>query len=663
MDLTADTPETIAWQQERVALADAALAELPAREGFVRSVAAHLADTHRHPLVRRGGRWFQRASVRDSDDQPVVVVRDAPTGAPRVLVDPNALSAERGTMVTLVDVSASPDGRMLAYAAAEAGTEQASLTVVDVETGTATPIDVPGNALGIVWLPDSTGFWFTTAEVREGALAFLLRQHLLDAPAPEPIAVPAGVISPAIVVSPDGRHTALRAGNTAQRFDWLIADGELVPFLRDVPGGCTGVLHGDALLAVVDDGAPRGRLVRIPIATAADASTWVELVAESDDVLRTVAVVGDVIVLGFLRDAAAQLRLLDLDGGPLGDIDIEPGSIGEHPVGASHPALAMFVFSDDEISFVHSTFRSSWATYRYVVSERRLEVVEPAHVAVDDLTVTTISATSSDGAEVLAHVVHRADLDRSQPQPTLLWGYGGFHVGYLPSLDAANTAWVRAGGIFVLSHLRGGGELGADWWLGGRREVKQRTFDDLYAVAERLVAEGWTTPERLAVKGESNGGLLTAAALVQRPELWAAVVSDVPVTDLLEYHRDPITYAIGREEYGDPLDPVEREWLRAVSPVHHVVDADYSPLLMTGGANDPRCPVWHIRVFVDAVERAQQGTARPLMRVYDGQGHGAAGVSDESARHADWLAFVAHHTGLHDEPSAVGAHAEAGHHG
>jgi prolyl oligopeptidase len=189
-------------------------------------------------------------------------------------------------------------------------------------------------------------------------------------------------------------------------------------------------------------------------------------------------------------------------------------------------------------------------------------------------------------------------------------------------------------------------EFGSEWWSQGTRETKQRTFDDLYAIAEQLIRDGWTTTDQLVVKGESNGGLLTGAAVAQRPDLWAAVVSDVPVLDLLGFHRDPLTYAIGRLEYGDPLDPAEAEWLRALSPVHNVGPADYPATLVTGGANDPRCPVWHIRVFVDELERAHTGESPILMKVYADQGHGPSGLAAASGKLADWLAFAAFHTGL-----------------
>jgi prolyl oligopeptidase len=306
----------------------------------------------------------------------------------------------------------------------------------------------------------------------------------------------------------------------------------------------------------------------------------------------------------------------------------------------------MFKTGDDEISFVFSTFDLSPTVYRYVISEKRLEVVGAQPVEIEGLVVSTIAAVSADGVEVPAHVVHRADLDVSVPQPTLVYGYGGFNLAYLPSHLGEYAAWVEAGGIYVLAHLRGGSELGTEWWLGGRREHKQNTFNDLYAVAEHLIATGRTTSAQLAVKGESNGGLLTGAAIAQRPDLWAAVVSDVPIYDLLGMVRDPLTFAIGQVEYGDPANPVEAEWLRAISPVENVQPASYPAILVTAGENDPRCPTWHARKFVDLVQRAQIGDAPVLLRVYGGQGHGAAGLGAIAGKDADWLAFAANATGL-----------------
>jgi prolyl oligopeptidase len=647
IDLSLDSPESNDWQDDQNARAVTYLAGLPGRDGLTEKVARHLVDLRMSPATRRGSRWFQTTTVDPSAEHPVEVVRDAPDGEPRVLVDPNELSAKRGEPVSLAWAEPSPDGSLLAFAVSAAGTEIYEMSVIDVETGALLPETLPWSAMGVSWLADSTGFWLSSREIADGVMRMPVYRHILgEAPGAE-VPTPDGLMFPSPVVSDDGQHVVLVEGNTEPRMDWILRDGEFQPFLKEIPGGIAGRFLGDDLIAIVDDGAPRGRLVRIPVATAADVSTWTEIVGESDEVLRYVDVVGETIVLGSLRDAATRIRLIDGDGTTIDEVPLPgTGTACIIAVGAAHPLIPMFTTGDDEISFVFSTFELSPAVYRYGITDRRLEVVGAQPNRLAGLVVSTINATSADGVSVPAHVVHRADLDLSVPHPTLVYGYGGFNVAYLPSYLSEYATWVEAGGIYVLAHLRGGSELGADWWQGGRREHKQNTFNDLYAVAEQIVANGWTTPRQLAVKGESNGGLLTGAAIAQRPDLWAAVVSDVPIYDLLGMVRDPITFAIGHVEYGNPTDPVEAEWLRAINPVDNVKPADYPAILVTAGENDPRCPTWHARKFVDLVQRSHTGDAPILLRIYGGQGHGAAGLGATADKDADWLAFAAHATGL-----------------
>ena len=647
MHLEDDNPDSLAWQDERSARAAAHLAALPGRDALAASIAAKLSDTRLTPVVGCGGRWFQKAVLDPGADEPVVVVRDSPAGEPRVLLDPNKISADRGKPVSAMLFVPSPDGRFLAATISEAGAELNELVLIDVETGERLPDAIPQNVSNLTWLADSSGLILGSREVVDGVQEWPLYRHILATPLGEPLTSPRGVGDVRPIVSSDGAHVLVATGNTEPRLDWMIEGNALVPFLPDVEGGISGVVHDGDLYALLTGGTPRGRLVRIPVATRTDRSTWVELVPESEDVLRYLDVVNGVIVLGYLRDAVSGLRLLSLDGGLIEDIDVPgEGVISAWPYGASHPALPMFVSGDDEISFVRSTFTTAWAVYRYVVSERRLELVTAPAVTLSGVVVRTVTPTASDGAALPTQVVHRDDLDTSVAHPTLIYGYGGFNMSQILSFSAEFASWVEAGGVFVFAHLRGGSEFGSDWWLQGRRDVKQQTFDDLYAIAEHLIETGLTTREQLAVKGESNGGLLTAAAAVQRPDLWAGIACDVPLTDLLGFARDPLTYYIGRDEYGDPNVPEEAEWLRRLSPVHNVQLATYPALLVTAGANDPRCPTWHARVFVNAVEQAQQGDAPILLRVYADQGHSASGVHDSSKKCADWMAFLARATGL-----------------
>ena len=515
--LDVDSPESLAWQGERSSKAEVHLDGLASRSSFFERIAANLADTRLAPVVARGGRWFQSAVLEAGDDQPVIVVRDSPAGSPRVLVDPNEISAKRGVPCSVVLSSPSPDGRTFAYTLMQAGAEAYELGLVDVESGTLLPDEIALNVTGLSWLADSSGFYASALEVADGAVGVRLYEVLLGSGVGAALKGPDGLLDMRPFVSADGAHIAVASGNTEQRLDWIVQDGQLEPFLDHVAGGVTGGFHGDDFFALLDGGAPRGRLVRIPVATASDRTTWTELVAESDDVLRYVQVVGDVVVLGYLRDATAGLRLLDLEGVLLEEVALpSAGTVSAYPYGASHPAIPMFVTGDDEISFIHSSFTSSWGVYRYVLSERRLEVLTPPAITLDGLTVSTVTPTSKDGSALPTHVVHRSDLDMSVPQPTLVYGYGGFNMSNLPSFAAENAAWIEAGGVFVLSHLRGGSEFGAQWWSEGTRATKQRTFDDLYAVAEHLLDTGVTTREQLALKGESNGGLLAGVAITQR---------------------------------------------------------------------------------------------------------------------------------------------------
>jgi prolyl oligopeptidase len=242
-------------------------------------------------------------------------------------------------------------------------------------------------------------------------------------------------------------------------------------------------------------------------------------------------------------------------------------------------------------------------------------------------------------------VVHRRDADRSQPRPTLLYGYGGWNVAFMPTFYGPLTALLDAGGVLAFANLRGGGELGWDGWQQGRLHEKQRTFDDLYAVAEYLVAEGITARDRLALAGASNGGLLAAAAVTQRPELWRAVCVLVPLTDMLRYKIDDFSVQC-IEEYGDSDDPADAPVLKAYSPVHSVHDGTaYPATLIVCGGDDIRCPPWHGRKLTAALMHANSGEHPILFRVWPGAAHTSASLG-EAGWTAEWLGFVMKETGL-----------------
>jgi protease II len=349
----------------------------------------------------------------------------------------------------------------------------------------------------------------------------------------------------------DGRFLMVMGGLVQSRPYYLLdtkdPDGPFVPFLKDVAGKFKGDIVGDQYICVTDDGAPRGRVISIPLQTPADRSSWRQLV----------------------------------------------------------PAAR-----------------------------------------IDGLSIKRMWATSKDGTRVPADVVHRGPLDMSRPHPTLVHAYGGFNMALMPAYLGHLERFVAAGGVYVTAHLRGGGEYGTEWWRQGRMAAKQNVFDDLFAVCEQLIGDGITRPDLLAFQGGSNGGLVAGVAITQRPDLFRAVVAQVPLLDLLRAGRFALVM-----EFGDPQNPANAQVLAAYSPYHNVREASYPAVLLDAGENDPRRPAWHSRKMAARLQAANLSEHPILLRVWKDSGHVGGNKSTLIDQSADWLAFVMQELGM-ELPSA-----------
>jgi len=314
------------------------------------------------------------------------------------------------------------------------------------------------------------------------------------------------------------------------------------------------------------------------------------------------------------------------------------GGIAERPEGGHE---AWFSYTD------HSTPSS---VYRYDARTGEVGVWArpPGVVEVPDIRTEQIAYTSADGMTVRMFVMASAQAAPGQrdPRPTILYGYGGFGVSLTPAYSAGVLAWVEAGGVYAIANLRGGSEEGEAWHRAGMREHKQDVFDDFHAAAERLIADGWTTPDSLAISGGSNGGLLVGAALTQRPELFAAVVCSAPLLDMVRYEG----FGLGvtwHDEYGSARDPVELGWLLAYSPYHRVQEGvDYPATLFTVFDGDSRVDPLHARKLCAALQHATSGDRPILLRREKDVGHGARALSRTIELSVDTLAFCAERTGL-----------------
>jgi len=637
----------------------------------------------------RGDRRFVSRRAGDQEHAVVVVVDrtgDA-TEHERVLVDPVALDPAGTT--TLDAWQPSKEGTLLAYQTSTGGTEESVLRVLDVTTGEDVdgPID-RARYSPVAWLPGGESFFYVRRLAPELVPADEQQYHrrvwwhrVGTSPDEDVEVFGAGLAITSyygVSVSRDGRWLIVSAAaGTAPRNDVWIADlgtarsagnGTFVPpaFVPVAVGldAQSGAWVGrDGRLYVHTDlDAPRGRLV-VTDPTAPGLEHWRTLVAQDDEaVLEDVALTdggGDrtapeLLLASWRLHAVSHITVHD----PVTGVRLE-GDAGRLPLPGlgSVSGLVTRPEGGPDVWFSYTDHTTVPSVHRFDARTRDVTLwAQPPGVVADipDVRVRQVEATSPDGTTVRAFVVARADLvdgagRPTSPRPTVLYGYGGFQISLDPAYSASTLAWVEAGGVHVVANLRGGGEEGEDWHRAGMREHKQNVFDDFHAVAQLLVADGWTTPQQLACWGGSNGGLLVGAALTQRPELFAAVVCSAPLLDMVRYQR----FGLGvtwTEEYGDAADPVELGWLLGYSPYHRVVDGTaYPATLFTVFEGDTRVDPLHARKLAAALQHATStspATAPVLVRRETGVGHGGRSLSRSIGLSVEQLQFVARQTGL-----------------
>ncbi len=658
------------------------------------------------PAWRGDRRFFMRRE--GAQEHAVVVVAEPDPSAPgrereRVLIDPVALDPAGTT--TLDAWQPSKEGDLMAFQVSSGGTEESVLRILDVATGEIVdgPID-RARYSPVAWVPGGEHLFYVrrlpAEQVPEDERQYHRRVwlHRVGADPSEDVEVFGSGLDMTnyygVTLTRDGRWLMISASaGTAPRTDvWiadLAADGRdprsaealADPRLVEVAVGLDADTHAwvgrdGRLYLHTDLDAPRGRLA-VADPSYPGVPHWRTLVAEDPvAVLEGVALVdaGDAagpdgtrpeqLLVSRRRHTVSEVTVHDphtgaqLDG-PAGVVPL-PG-LGSVNGLVTRPEGGREVwYSYTDHTTVHTVHLLDTAT-----GAQSVWAAPPgALVEVPAVRVHQLEATSKDGTTVRAMVVARADaLDAdgrpTAERPTILYGYGGFQISLDPAYSATTLAWVEAGGVYVVAQLRGGGEEGEEWHRDGRRGSKQNVFDDFHAIAERLVADGWTTPRQLACWGGSNGGLLVGAALTQRPDLFGAVVCSAPLLDMIRYQR----FGLGTswtDEYGDADVPHELDWLLGYSPYHRVADGvEYPATLFTVFEGDTRVDPLHARKLAAALQAATSGDPheRPvLVRRETGVGHGGRALSRTIALTVEQLQFVADHTGL---AGAGGPHEDA----
>lgn len=643
--------DVLAWQSAQDDLARSHLTSLPRYEEFLAKLGA--AGESEELIVPNfaGGRYVRRF-VPERQDLAVVELSETLTGTGRRVVDLNAMRTNEPLQIAAYALSNS--GKFAVFAHSAGGREKPIVRLIEVETGRVLSEGLPNERLmNFTWLPDDSGYFYMSSDAADTRTGKTLYRVRIDRPAEaklEDVEPSHSYVRP--VVAADNRHVLLFVNHLAPRPEFILdtqGDGAWRPFLRDEPGLFRGAVVGDRFFAITDDRAPRGRLVSIPLATPSERETWTEVIPPFANVLAEVIAVGDRAVVLDYVDTYSRLRVYDSKGALEGEIGL-PGKGLVNRTGGFYSFFnvtnSMLPGEGDQFNFLFSTPTTSPAFYTANAGTRELvQLTEPRRTL--DAQVFDFSAISEDGAQVPYHVIAHSDLDLTTPHPTVITGYGGYNIAVLPGWFGDRWAtWIEAGGVLVVSHLRGGGELGSNWWEQGRLEHKQNSFNDVYATANDLIARGITTARQLGVTGGSNGGLMAAAAAVQRPALFGASCPEVPLTDLLARQRDPFTMAASMD-YGDPSDPTLAQVIQRWSPYQNVVDGvDYPATLIACGANDPRCPPWHGRKLAARMQKANAGPRPILLRIRANAGHGAIGHDDQMRQSAEVLAFFAEYLGL-----------------
>jgi prolyl oligopeptidase len=619
-----DSAEVAAWTAAQGRFARHSLDALPGRDEIRARLAALFSIGTVSPPTVRGGRYFYQRR-EGAQEQPVLYVRIGSAGVDRVLLDPAALSPDATSALDWHYPS--PDGRLVAYGVSEGGSEKSTLRVRGVETGRDLPDVIPWTrACSLEWRPDGSGFFYTRypepGRVPPGEEDY--HRHVFEHPLGEDWRRDALLFGegrepedwPSIHLSPDGRFLAVSVSRGWTRTDVYLKDrtrgGGFVPVVEGIDSLFGVTLRNDRLYLHTNHGAPRYRLVAADLERPGPES-WQDVIPEGPEVLEGALFVDQWILIHRLRDASSRLALYDLRGRPLRELAL-PG-IGT--VGAMTGE-----WDGKEAFFGFSSFTTPPAVYRVAVPEGPAEPWQAVEGDVNPraYAVRLVRYASKDGTPVSMFLVHGRD--RPPGGPALLTGYGGFNVSLTPAFGRSLLLFLERGGLYAVAHLRGGGEYGEEWHRAGMREHKQNVFDDFLAAAEFLLREGHVVRGRLAIMGGSNGGLLVGAALTQRPELFAAVVCQVPLLDMLRYHRFRIA-RLWVAEYGSPEDSDAFRWLHAYSPYHRVKEGTpYPAVLLTAGEADSRVDPMHARKMAARLQAATSSGRPILLRLETRAGHG-----------------------------------------
>lgn len=648
-----DTSErTAQWVAAQNEVTDAYFAQIPLREKLLARL-TQLANYEKvgTPFKKHGRYYFYKND--GLQNQYVLYTADKLGGPARVFLDPNKLSDD-GT-VALKSISFSHNGKYLAYAISRSGSDWQEFYVMDVATGQLLDDHILwAKFSGASWRGD--GFYYSAydAPVAGKELSNVnevqkVYYHKIGTPQSEDVLFYQNPAHPRRFYSVSVNEEETMAflsesgegnGNTLYVRDLRKPDSQFIQMTADHDFFYYSIeTLGDTILLQTNYKAPRGRLFKAHLARPG-IGDWQELVGESDHVLTSSQVIGGKLLLTYSKDASDHAYVYSLQGRL------------EHEV--TLPTVGAVGFSgrkdDAECFYSFESYTTPNSIYRYDLASDRSTLYATPKVGfrLSDYVSEQVFYQSKDGTRVPMTLTYKKGLKRNGKNPTLLYGYGGFNISLTPYFASSRIPFLERGGIYVEANLRGGGEYGEEWHLAGTKMQKQNVFDDFIAAAEYLIAQKYTSKERLAIQGGSNGGLLIGACMAQRPDLFRVAIPRVGVMDMLRYHKFTIGWNWA-SDYGTSADSPEMfQYLLAYSPLHSLKPGTQYPatLVMTADHDDRVVPA-HSFKFAARLQECQAGAAPTLIRIDTKAGHGSGKPLAKSLEEqAEIYSFILHNMGL-----------------
>lgn len=644
--------ETTAWVKAQNAQTFKYLQKIPARE-ILKKQLTELTDYEKYgsPFKKHGRYYYFKND--GLQNQSVLYVQENLEAEPEVLLDPNRLS-EDGT-VALGGIYFSGNGKYLAYTVSSSGSDWLEIYVMDLATGKLLDDHILwAKVTGVAWQGD--GFYYSAYDAPAAGKEYSgvnknhkVYYHMLGEPQSKDRLVYENSAHPqrfyTTQVSENEKilflyESGAGQGNALYLKDLTRKDAPIVKVADNMDYSYEPLeVLDDRILFVTNYGAPKYKITEAKLSAPA-LENWKDLVPETDAVLATVEVIGGKLVITYEKDASNHTYVHGLDGKFLHEVKL--------------PALGSVNFSgnkeDNEAFYTFTSFTYPPSIYRYNVAENTSELYRAPEVKFnpDDYITEQVFFASKDGTRIPMFLTHKKGLKKDGKNPVLLYGYGGFNISLNPGFSTMRLPFMENGGIYVQVNLRGGGEYGKEWHVAGTKMQKQNVFDDFIAAAEYLVKEQYTNPQKIAIMGGSNGGLLVGACLNQRPDLFKVAIPQVGVMDMLRYHKFTIGWNWS-SDYGTSEDSKEMfEYLKSYSPLHTLKPGTaYPATLITTADHDDRVVPAHSFKYAAALQAANDGTNPTLIRIESKAGHGAGKpISKVIEEYTDIYAFMMYHLGM-----------------